>query len=414
MVVSAKISEAQKSMLCGRKNMLLDALRNNAALFEQYSGVPLLKAGDIYNGIWLEHNQDCYFIARYMPEIAWASQDVFIQHQREDGLLPFAFMLHPQEEHERVCFSHIQSVWPFARSAMEIAKITNRPESDFIRIYRAAEKYDHYLSTSRNRAKTGLVEMYCEWDTGHDNDPRVMDGGIPHTCPGFDAGNMPDLPVMPILSVDLSAMLYGNRIAMAELADILGMSAEKKKWEDAAQQLKELIYQYLYDPEDEFFYDRSPQGFRKYRTEHITRLFLNKVVEQEQFDRIWKRYFSTPGKEFLPNFPFPSVSVNDERFVGGMLKNSWGGNTQAPTTLRAFLWMDHYNRSAELDAVLSCWLKAFAEYPQSDFPQEIDPFSGAPVGAGKNFTPTLLVHLMAMQRLKWFEKEDCQPAETIL
>ncbi|MDD3154599.1 MAG: hypothetical protein PHS41_07005, partial [Victivallaceae bacterium] len=61
MVAPAKISEAQKSMLCGRKNILLDAIRNNAALFEQYPGVPLLKAGDIYNGIWLEHNQDCYF-----------------------------------------------------------------------------------------------------------------------------------------------------------------------------------------------------------------------------------------------------------------------------------------------------------------------------------------------------------------
>ena len=32
---------------------------------------------------------------------------------------------------------------------------------------------------------------------------------------------MPDLPEMPILSVDLSAALYGGRIALAELADLL-------------------------------------------------------------------------------------------------------------------------------------------------------------------------------------------------
>ena len=90
MIVPAEVSEAQKLMLSGRKDMLFDAIKNNAAFFEQYPGVPLLKAGDIYNGIWLEHNQDCYFVARYMPEIAWASQDVFIRYQREDGLLPFA------------------------------------------------------------------------------------------------------------------------------------------------------------------------------------------------------------------------------------------------------------------------------------------------------------------------------------
>lgn len=413
MITPAEITPEQKKMLCGRRDMLLDALKNNCALFEQYPGTPLLKAGDIYNGIWLEHNQDCYFLARYLPETAWASQDVFLRYQREDGLLPFAFMLDPQGELGKVCYNHIQSVWSFARSAMEIAKITNRPEEDLMRIYRAAEKYDRYLSTFRNRSKTGLVEMYCEWDTGHDNDPRVTDGGIPHTCPDGDAGNMPDLPVMPILSVDLSAMLYGSRIAMAELAAALGMDKEQHFWEDAALQLKELIYQYLYDPEDDFFYDRSPQGFRKYRTEHITRLFLNKVIDQEHFDRIWERYFSHPGKEFLPEFPFPSVSVDDEHFIGGMQKNSWGGNSQAPTTLRAFLWMDHYNRSKDLDAVLTRWLKAFAEHPESDFQQEIDPFSGAPVGNGKNFTPTLLVHLMAMQRLNWLEKDNCRPAETI-
>ena len=54
------------------------------------------------------------------------------------------------------------------------------------------------------------MEMYCEWGTGHDNDRRVTDGGIPETCPGNDAANMPDLEVMPILSVDLSCMRYGN------------------------------------------------------------------------------------------------------------------------------------------------------------------------------------------------------------
>ena len=37
---------------------------------------------------------------------------------------------------------------------------------------------------------------------------------------------MPDLPEMPILSVDLSAALYGGRIALAELADLLGKNAE--------------------------------------------------------------------------------------------------------------------------------------------------------------------------------------------
>lgn len=388
-------------LLCGRKDMLLKKLQSNCALFEQYPETPLLKAGDIYNGIWLEHNQDWYFAAGYLPEIAWASADVFLRYQREDGLFPFGLMLHPQDSHERAGYSQIQSVWSFVKSALEIAVMTNRPESDLQRIFEAGEKYDKYLSTYRNRAKTGLVEMFCEYDTGHDNDPRVTDDDIPHWCPGKDAGNMPDIPVMPVLSVDLSAMLYGHRTAMAELADALGKKQKKQYFLDQAEMLKQQIYRYLYDPEDDFFYDRSPQGLRKYRTEHITRLFLNHVLDQEHFDRIYDRYFTTPDKGFLPPYPFPSVAVDDPHFIGGMKKNSWGGNSQAPTSLRAFLWMDHYKRSNELDAICSCWLKAFAEHPESDFQQEIDPFTGSPVGDGKDFTPTLLLHLLAMQRLKW-------------
>lgn len=46
------------------------ALLNNLARFPQYPEVPLLKAGDQYEGIWLEHNQDNLFLADYAPDSA--------------------------------------------------------------------------------------------------------------------------------------------------------------------------------------------------------------------------------------------------------------------------------------------------------------------------------------------------------
>ena len=397
-------SEEEKARLTEQASEWERALLKNCQEFAQAPEVPLLMAGDQYAGIWLEHNQDNLFLAEYAPESAWASQKVFMDFQREDGLLPFALPLDFRNPSNffygfSACYWQIQSIYPFTRCALEIARKTGRPEKDYERIYQAGAAYDAWLVRYRGGAEKDLVEMFCEYDTGHDNDPRVKDGGIPSSCPGKDAVNMPDLPVMPILSVDLSAMMYGARIALAELAECLGRKREAGQWRLRAERTRKAIRKLLFDPEDTFYYDRSPQGFRKYRTEHVTRLFLNRVLSREEFDAVYERYFTTPGREFRPAYPIPAVSVDDPHFDRNCPRNSWGSNSQALTLLRAILWMDFYGRSADLTEFLSRWLRAVCDHPESTCQQELNPFTGAPVGDGRNYTPTLLVLLSALKRL---------------
>lgn len=383
--VLQKLQEVKAALLC------------NLANFAQYPDAPLLKAGDQYNGIWLEHNQDNLFLADVAPESAWASQEVFMRYQRSDGLLPYSFSLgFGQPGHPRCnipCrYSQIQSVLPFARCALDIAKKCSRPERDFAAIYNASTQYDLWFEKFRVNRETGLPAMFCEYDTGHDNSPRVTDSGIPHCCPGDDAVNMPDLPEMPILSVDLSAMLYGHRIALAELAGLLGKNDEAALWLKKADDLRNAINTYLYDEADEFYYDLSTSGLRKYRTEHITRLFLNKVLTQEEFDRIFDRYFTVDGKEFATPFPMPSVSADDPCFEYGS-KNSWGGNVQCLTLLRALLYLDHYGRSSYKTMLLHKYMLAVCDHPSASFPQELHPFEARPLGDGVNYTPALLLFI---------------------
>lgn len=391
-------TDAERQLVADRLTAVRRQLVANTRKFQQHP-VPLLLAGDAYPGIWLEHNHDNLFLAPYAPEEAWASQVVFMDYQRPDGLLPFNLPLSygpTQYFKTPATYSHVQAVWSFARCALEIARATSRPERDLQRLYDAAVRYDQWFVANRNRANTGLVEMYCEWDTGHDNSPRVTDDGIPHACPGNDAANMPDLPCMPILSVDLSAMLYGHRTALADIADLLGRHQDAQQWRDRAETTRRLINQYLYDPEDDFFYDRSPNGFRKYRTEHITRLFLNQVLTQQQFDSIYQRYFETPGREFNPAFPIPAVSVDDPHFVQNAPSNCWGAHSQANTAVRALLWMPHYGRHDDLLGLLSVWLRAFLN-GNCRLTQEISPFDGHIIGEKENYTPAIILFLKAAE-----------------
>ncbi len=357
---------------------------------------PYLPAGANYNGIWLEHNQDNFFITDICPGAAWGSMEVFMCFQREDGLMP-AFVR--GNTLETAGFGQLQTVWPFARCAMEIARRVGRPEEDFRRIYDAAVRYDMWIMRHRCHNDAGLVEMFCEFDTGHDNSPRVTEGMQRGRCPGSEAGSMPDLPEMPVISADLSAARYGALTALAELAEMLDLGPEAVSWRNRAETLRENIRRHLFCEEDAYFYDRGRSGFRKYRSEHITRLFLNRVASQDLFDRIYQRYFESET-EFLTVYPFPSMSVSDPAFQRELPFNCWAANTQMLTLLRLLLFMDFYHRSAELDMVLERFLRAVILHPENHFSQEINPFSGAPVGASSAYLPGMILVRESCRRLK--------------
>ena len=391
---------AKLAELAGRSRQIL--LAENLHRVD-FNPTPILLVGATYAGTWLEHNQDALLLARFVPEAcdnAWATVEVFLQQQRADGLLPFCIPRggthHPYFKADAV-YWQLQNVFPFVRCAVAIADLARRPLEDFQRIYEAGCRYDEWLRMHRNRSGSGLVEMYCEFDTGHDNSPRVLDGGLPHSCPDNDAANMPDLPCMPIIAADLSATRYGDRMALAELAERLGRHAEALRWLTEANALRRRLKELLYDEETDFYYDRAPQGLRKYRTEHITRLFLNHVVEQEEFDRIYKRYFENPD-EFDTNFPFPAISVSDSAFVKSCPQNCWGANCQSNTAERAIFWLKDYHREDELKRLLAEWARVLIE-SDGDFGQEVNPFTRKILPSGGKYTPTLLICLAAAQCL---------------
>ncbi len=367
---------------------------------------PLLFEGSSYQGIWLECGPHEGLVYASMADVippasaaAAAGQHpiqaavnnhmAFFRLQRPDGQFPASIKITENG------FGQIQMVVPIAATALELFHIT-RDDAFLSVAYSACSRWDLWLRQYRDTRRTGLVEGFCTYDTGHDNSPRWA--GIPNRCPDGDARKCPPIASMPRLCPDLSATVYGGRVALTQMAKALGKTAEADRWRNDAETLRQLILDKLYSPEDAAFYDLDAQDkFVRVRSDVISRVLgehvLNPADRRDKaiFEAVWKRQLHNPAAFWAP-YPFPSIAMDDPAFVRPIPRNSWGGASQALTALRAPRWMSHYGKSAELRQLMRQWCAAISR--SDDFRQQMDPLTGEftlPDPGG--YSPTALVFL---------------------
>src|SRR6185437_435269 len=176
-------------------------------------------------------------------QVARNNHMAFFAQQRPDGQLPASIKLADPVENPGG-YGQIQMVVPIAATAWELSQLTGDDEL-LVAAYTSCSRWDAWLRRYRDTRKTGLVEGFCTYDTGHDNSPRWKD--IPNRCPDADARKCPDLPTMPRLCPDLSATVYGARVALAHMATALGKGGEAARWQADAEKIRNLIIEKLYD-----------------------------------------------------------------------------------------------------------------------------------------------------------------------
>jgi hypothetical protein len=319
----------------------------------------------------------------------------FFTLQRLDGQLPASVKV------SEVGFGQIQMVVPIAATAWELAQLLH-DEQFLTAAYESCSRWDAWLRQYRDTRKTGLVEGFCTYDTGHDNSPRWA--GIPNRCPDADARKCPPLASMPRLCPDLSATVYGGRVALAAMANALGKKEEAGRWLADAEHIRQLIIDKLYSPEDAAFYDLDAQNkFVRVRSDVISRVLGEHVLETSNhrertiFDAVWTRQLHNP-KAFWAPYPLTSIAMDDPAFVRPIPRNSWGGASQALTALRAPRWMPHYGKQAELKQLMQAWCEAIMRH--AEFRQQMDPLTGdftQPDPGG--YSPAALVFLDFARRL---------------
>lgn len=365
----------------------LDGLAANTRQLQDFPSSVLIEGG-AYPGIWLECGPlEAAVYGRFFPEVAVASHEIFFHYQREDGWLPYKVA-------DRVGFSQIQMVVPIAATAWETAQAAGR--EDFLaRAYTACSGWDAWLMANRNTRGAGLCELFCEFDTGHDNSPRVR--GLPRACPGGDARNCADVRGLPWLAPDLSATVYGGRVALAAMASALGRRAEAEAWQERAESLRAQIIRLCYDPQDEFFYDVDREGnFNRVRGDVITRVFGEHVPDQSLFEHIYQRHIKDPQAFWTP-YPLPSITANDPSFDHTLPLNSWGGASQALTALRAPRWMIHYGKDEDLRHLMTRWVQALLR--ADGFQQQMNPWTGE-FSTSPGYSPAMCVFIDFVDRLR--------------
>jgi hypothetical protein len=367
----------------------LGVLAGNVQILPRFAK-PVLIEGAAYPGIWLEcgpHESLVY--RKFRPDVARDSHRCFFALQRADGQLPC------NNKRSQTGFGQIQMAVPIAATAWELAQATGDDEL-LHDAYHACARWDEWLQRYRNVRGSGLTEGFCTYDTGQDNSPRWR--GIPGQCPDGDAKRFVAGLKLPRLCPDLSATTYGGRMALAQMAQALGRSAQAARWQEQAQRLRGLILKGLYQPQDAAFYDLDATGaYVKIRCDILSRICGEHVVDQPTFEHLWSRQLHDP-QAFWASLPLPSVALDDPLFVRPIPVNSWGGAAQALTALRTSRWFDHYGKSAAHAQLMHQWCAALMQ--DGAFRQQADPRSGEfTQGGAPGYSPAALVMIDFTWRL---------------
>lgn len=371
-------------------------LTKNLTEFAGHNG-KLLRISDTYSGVWLEHAYDPVVFATLYPEykdVALSQARIFFEKQKGDGQFP-ALVRDSGDAHNTnkdfTSYKHIQECVSFAKLCYE-TYLLSQDKAFLQEAYACLCKWDAWLCKNRKSKNSELIETHCEWDTGHDNALRLE--GAPRECTDLT----PDHPYLPMLSPDMNAVFYGDRVGLSKMAEALGLPEQSKMWLDKAEQVKKDMLAILLDSDDDFLYDLDKNGkFRKFKSIQITNVFQEHVLSQDQFDIIYNRYF-TDEKEFKTPVPFSALSVSDPHWIQNLSGNSWNFYAQTLVALRTERWMPYYGKHTDYEQLLRVWVDAFCK---SDLPfgQEFHPLTGNPSDCSPNYSSALLFFIRAMRTL---------------
>ncbi|HWA19624.1 MAG TPA: hypothetical protein VG757_11580 [Devosia sp.] len=350
---------------------------------------PILNEGGVYLGCWLESTGtiNAELLSRFLPSVAARTFSGFARYQRADGLLPYKITS------AGPAFNQIQIVTPLARSVWNHYLLNGRDRGFLGTMYAAMARYDEWIATWRDTRKTGGVEAFGCYDTGHDLSPRfwhMPDSPLGNDARAYDPNN----PLLPLVAPDLTANIACQRRYLARIAEELGEDSET--WRSKAGRSESALFDCCYDDEDAFFYDLdNNQQFVRVQSDVLLRVLACEIGDGAAFEIALQRYLLNTRK-FFARYPLTSIALDDPRYDPEYSYNSWAGPTNFLSLIRAPHAFEHHHRHVELSWVLNPALHAL--FRAERFAQTIHPFTGRE-GFTETYSPAILCLLDFIERL---------------
>ena len=349
----------------------------------------ILNEGGVYFGCWLESTGtiSAETLSRFLPAVAERTFLGFARSQRADGLLPYKLT------EAGPVFNQIQLVSPLARSVWTHHRINGGGTGFLAEMYAAMARYDGWVAEHRDTRKTGAVEAFCCFDTGHDLSARFWH--IPDTPYQNDpAACDPDNPLLPYIAPDLTANIACQRKYLGRIAEDLGQPTGD--WADLAQASTVALYAQCFDGYDRLFYDRDRHGrFVKVQSDVLLRVLASEIGHDGYFVESLE-HFLLNTRKFFAKYPFTSIALDDPRFDPSSDHNTWCGTSNLLTLIRAPHAFELHERHVELGFALQPVLSALMGMER--FAQTINPFTGE-AGFTESYSPAMLTLMDYLERL---------------
>lgn len=386
---------------------------------KQFGDRRVMQEGAKYDGVWLETQpMGGEMYATRDMEIALNNQLIFMQYQRRDGRMPG--MISYREPYQGMT---IHQDWMqgdfFTKSALRMYYFIGEDKRYLRLLYEALRDFDAYLWKYRDSDGDGCLETWCTWDTGDDNNTRLLANEIYSTKYGAWCGET--APVgrgrLPFESAEYMAYSYSHRRTLAIISDILG-NGEGDFWRGEAEKIRQKVREYLWDDEKKAVYDRDCDNQMLYTlTLENMKCMYHGLFYQDMADDFIRCHLLCRDEFFTP-LPLPNLAANDSLFYvndeynnftpevaakvreymsGDALDNSWSGPVEGLSVQRSLDALLEYGHHAEATIIGRKWLDNLGKCDR--YVQQYNPMTGEAAPGQDGYGPTILSALEYMTYL---------------
>jgi glycogen debranching enzyme len=227
----------------------------------------------------------------------------FVENQEENGSYPGN--LYPIDI-DRKSFYHAD----FGTAVMEIYKV--HPDMNFLKkVYPSLVKYADFFDKERDPEHSYLYDVIDQMETGQEFMTR-------YTSVDEKADLQMESGGIRLKGVDATCYQYGIRKALSFIAEKLGKEFESKKWKDKAKKIKDAVLKFMWDKDEEMFFDVNPKNWKRTNIKAAVCFYpyMSDIADESHLNGLKKHLFNK--KKFWTSYPVPATALNE------LLSNPFG------------------------------------------------------------------------------------------